>query len=270
MIRRTVGTMVVLSLFVGMALAAEDAKDDWVVKVEKAFEQKVSFKLDGASLEATLELIQKSSGVSIVLDPAVAKASGDTKISLTVKDMPVRRALGLVLKLAGLRYILQDGVVFVSSRQRLVVELLSGGDSERPVVESRPLTVPEAMVATSGLRGLGADIEDLGNPFANIHSRPWRLPEAEYRDARTGLMQFPAPPVWIASPYENQPRHRFTKEPYFLKPQYLAEFYYGNRADSSRTVRREMVGRLAALLRANPDWTAKDILEQLQMLELAQ
>ncbi len=267
MTRRTVGLMVVLALFGGIAVGADDAKDDWVAKVEKAFEQKVSFSLERVSLGATLELLQKSSGVTIVLDPAVAKASADTKISLTVKDMPVRRALGLVLKLGGMRYILQDGVVFVSSRRRLVVELLSGGEDSRPVVESKPLTVGEAMVATSGLRGLGADVEDLGNPFANIHSKPWRLPEAEYRDARTGLMQFPAPPVWIASPYENQPRHRFTKEPYFLKPQYLAEFYYGDRADSSRTARREMVGRLAALLRANPDWTAKDILEQLQMID---
>jgi len=267
MSRLTAAVVVAAALLAPAALAEEKKADDWVTKIEKALEQKVTFDLKDAKVDGALALIQTATGVTIIVDPAIKKAAAETNVTILVKDMPARNALGLVLRLSGLRYMLKDRAVFVSTRARLVGELLAGDSGGDAVEESKPMTAADALVATSGRRGLGDDIPDLGNPFRNIHDRPWRLPEVEYRDPRTGLMQFPAPPVWIASPYEGGPATRFTKDPYFLKPQYLAEFYYGDRATSSRTAQREMMARLAMLLRANPNWTAKEILKQLELLE---
>jgi len=271
MLRRTAFVTVAAVIALGVAFA-EEAKpqpkaDDAAARMEKGLGQKVEFNLEDASLDAALQLLQKASGVTIVVDPAVKEQAAKTKITLSVKDMPVKNALGLILRLAGLRYIVQDQAILVSTRDRLVSELLAGPAAGEPVEESRPLTVADAVVAAQGPRGLGDDVEDLTDPVAAIHSRPWRLPEREYRDPSTGLMQFPAPPVWIASPYENSPATRFTKDPYFLKPEYLAEFYYGAQVDPTKLARREMVARLVEVLRRNPNWTAKDILKQIETLE---
>ena len=271
MIRRTAVVVLAVALLAPLAVGEEAEKeaDDWVAKIEKAFDQKVSFKWEDAELGTALQLLQKQTGVTIILDPAVKKAVKETKISLTVKDMPAKNALGLVLRLSGMRYILKDRAVLVSTRSRLISELLTGTVADEPVEESRPMTAAEALVATSGARRLGDDVEDLTDPVAAIHSKPWRRPEVAYRDPRTGLMQFPAPPVWIASPYEGGLESRFSSKPWFLKPEYLAQFYYGSMADRSRSAQRELVGRLAALLRQHPDWTAKEILKQLEVLEAA-
>jgi len=269
MIRRTALVLVAAALLAPAALAQETKAeaDNWTARIQKALEQKVTFKLTDVKVDGALALIQKASGVTIIVDPDIKGIAASTKVTLTVADMPAENALGLVLRLSGLRYILKDRAIFVSTSSRLVAELLVGDSGGGGVEESRPMTAADALVATSGRRGLGNDIPALGDPLATIYDRPWRLPERSYRDRRTGLMQFPAPPVWIASPYEGGPATRFTTSPYFLKPEYLAEFYYGDRATRGRSAQREMVAKLAVMLRANPDWTAKEILKQLEMLE---
>lgn len=75
-----------------------------------ALKKNVSLEFVDTPLSEALQFIQTMTKVTIILDP---KASGDTRVTLKVTDMPLELALKQVAGLAGLNYSFRSSAVFI-------------------------------------------------------------------------------------------------------------------------------------------------------------
>jgi tetratricopeptide (TPR) repeat protein len=97
-----------------------EAKEEiWAARINDALQTaKVSFDFDKKPLQDVVAHLGTVSGLNIVLDPEAVR-DGPLDVTLRVKDMPLQSALNWTLKLAGLKYTLKDGAIFISAPERL-------------------------------------------------------------------------------------------------------------------------------------------------------
>jgi hypothetical protein len=275
-------------LLAGASSGAEPAKgkappaakpataESWEAQAEKALDATAT--VDGwkdASLKDVLEVVSKAAGVAVVLDPKAAPEADKVKITMTIpKDsgMTLRSVLGNVLKLAGLRYALKDQAIFVSTRERLVADLLAADTRPAPYVPgvSGPITAGDAIAAT-------VDFFDGSEEFIPQSNLDFirgpvdaRFETPPYRDAQ-GRLHFPGPPMVIQDPNLLNPNYRFDTKPYFLRPEYLAPLYWGPQsqalgaAEGAAKVRdAELLKALLDYMRKHPEITVGQLMQQLE------
>ncbi|MCX7803648.1 MAG: STN domain-containing protein [Planctomycetota bacterium] len=211
-----------------------------------------------------LALLVKMTDSNIILDPTLPEDVRKTQVTVRVKKgTTAADALGVALAIAGLRYVLADGAVFISTPGKLADRLIYGEAPSKPLGADRaslPMTTGEAVALTSDL-----DDDDGFVPIESaIRFTPWRIRRLPWRDPVTGLMQYPAPPLWQEDPDIGSPRFRFSHQPSFLKPEYLAEFVYADREKQQREAgEEELLRAILKLLKENPDMTAEEILKKL-------
>jgi hypothetical protein len=180
-------------------------------------------------------------------------------------------ALGVALSLAGLRYAIMDGAIFVSTEGKLGDRLLSGQGLAQPMVAakaSEPMSVGEAVVRSQPFDRYQDGFIGEADMIA---SYPYRLWEAPRLNTKTGLIDYPGPPIWFDDPDVNNPRFRYTRTPMFLKPEYLAweqekrdlREDQDRRARAERQTNAKALDALLQLLKDNPDLKAKELLEKL-------
>ncbi|MCW8128858.1 MAG: hypothetical protein KIS92_00610 [Planctomycetota bacterium] len=264
----------VLTLLAAPLLRAEDQADtDPVSRVQKALAMKLD-KMDDKehTLGEVLKLFEKITSENFILDPSLPKSVGDTKLSFKVKPgSTVVDALSVALALTGLRYTILDGAVFISTEGRLSDKLLSGQGAADPVTISQArqaVSVGDAVVRSQPFDPYQ---DNFVQPRDFINYYPWRLWEPERFNSKTGLTDFPGPPIDIESPQVGHPRFRYTSIPYFLKPEFLAyeqeKREYRDERDRQDVNERQANARaLAALLqflKDNPDMKAEDVLKKL-------
>lgn len=252
------------------------AAESWESRAEKALDAVTT--VDGwkdASLKDVLDVISKAAGVAVVLDPKAAPEADKTKITMTIpkeSGMTLRSVLGNVLKLAGLRYALKDQAIFVSTRERLVADLLAADTRPAPYVPgvSGPVTAGDALAATVDFfdgseEFIPETVLDFvrGPVDARFETRP-------YRDAQ-GRLHFPGPPTVIQDPNLLNPNYRFDTKPYFLRPEYLAPLYWGPQsqplgaAESTAKVRdAELLKALLEYMKKHPEITVGQLMQQLE------
>lgn len=242
-------------------------------RIEKALQMPLA-KLDGNAhaLGEMLQLFGKITNENFILDPTLPKSVGETKVLVRVKDGgTVLDAFGFTLAQVGLRYALLDGAVFVSTEGKLADRLLSGSDASEPLTVGAaraPMTVGDAVVRSQPFDPYQDDFLDARDFISHA---PWRFWEPPRYNPKTGLTDFPGPPVWIESPQVGHPRFRYTGTPYFLKPEYLAyeqekREYRDDQDRQERAERQANVRALSAilqLLKDNPDMKADEILKKL-------
>ena len=265
-------------LLLGMnsRLLAEDAKphrESSTERIQKALGTPLK-DLDGNehTLKEMLQLFGKITGENFILDPALPKSVGETRVSVRVKDGgTVLDAFAVTLALAGMRYALLDGAVFISTEGKLADRLLSPTGVADPMASAQarePLTVGDAATRSQPFDPYQDDFID-ARDF--ISQAPWRYWEPPRYNAKTGITDFPGPPVWIESPQVGHPRFRYTGTPFFLKPEYLAyeQEKREYRDDQERQERQERQGNARALaallqlLKDNPDMKAEELLKKL-------
>lgn len=251
----------------------EPKRVDPSVRLRKAlYTELVS--LDGKehTLNELLQLFAKITNENFILDPGLPKSVGETKIRVQAKKGgTVLDALAVALALSGLRYAILDGVVFISTEGRLSDRLLHGGATASPLGHTRarkPMSVGEALT-----RSQPFDPHQDGFITARnfISHAPWRHWEPPRHNPKTGLTDYPGPPIWMEDPDIGHPRFRYTSTPYFLKPEYLAleqekqEFreQQERRLRAEQDANAEMLAALVKLLKENPDLKAEDILKKL-------
>jgi hypothetical protein len=193
-------------------------------RVEKALFVKIdSLDKQEHTLNEWLKLFGKITNENFILDSALPKSVGDTKLTVRVqKGSTVLDALAVTLSLAGLRYSIMDGAVFISTEGKLGDRLLTGQSATRPVQTAKaraPMSVGEAVVRSQPFDRYRDGF--IGAPDM-IASYPYRLWEAPRYNTKTGLIDYPGPPIWFDDPDINNPRFRYTTVPMFLKPEYLA------------------------------------------------
>ena len=267
------------------AAPKEAAKSTAKAEPVETWEDRAEKALDGAvgdlawkeeALPDVLATIGKAAGVAVILDPKAAADPQKIKITLTVareNKMTLRSVLANVLKLSGLRYMLKDEAIFVSTRERLVNELLAGDEGPAPSVPglNAPMTAGDAMVATTDF--FDDSEEHLPETITDFTRAPVdaRFEKPAYRDAQ-GRIHFPAPPMIIADPDILNPLYRFDNHPWFLKPAYLAPYYWGPQsqaanADSgtaSKVRETESLKALLEYLKTNPELTVGQLIHQLE------
>jgi len=256
--------LITLTAVMLTAAASAETAVDWRTSISRSLDNTLTVNWQERKAAEALAYVAKASGVTITVDPAVVARLTDVKVTISVADRPLKTVLGLVLKAAGLRYTLRDGGIYVSSPERLVMMLLSGEDGTE-VAEAEPMTEADALALVSN-EDVAADIPDLSNPYDALGFEPWKKPVRAYRDPVTGIMQFPAPDVWVEAADKDNPRFMFQREPWFLKPEYLWELVYKK---SGGLHERELLGRVAKLLAEHPEWTEEEVLKQLLTLSQA-
>jgi len=269
-----VGLLGVASL-AGAAEKKAAREKSWQEKIEKALDKTVAFTVKDEALPDVLKALEKAAGVKIILDTGTVKNAKKIKITLAIsaKDkMTLRSALGNVLKLAGLRYTLQDQAIFVSTRARIVGSLLVGVRGPAPAVPgvSYPMTVGDAVAATVDFYD-GSE-EHLPVTVADFVRGPVdaRFEKPAWRD-RMGRLHFAAPPMIIQGPEVLDPYRRFSTKPWFLRPPYLAPMYWGPASQPvapAQTRDSEMLKALLYYMKKNPNTTVGQLIQQLEAGQL--
>jgi len=252
--------------------ASASRAETWEDKINKALDNplgKVTWKEE--PLPDVLETIAKAAGTAVVLDPKAVKEPKKVKISLSVptgSKMALRSALGNVLKLAGLRYTLKDEAIFVSTRERIVADLLVGVKGPAPAVPgvTHPMTAGDAVAATVDFYD-GSE-EHLPQTMLDFSRGPVdaRFEKPAYRDA-LGRLHFPGPPMIIQDPNVLDPYRRFSRKPWFLRPPYLAPMYWGpsSRAvTTQKATETELLKGLLDYMKKNPNLTVGQLIQQLE------
>jgi hypothetical protein len=242
-------------------------------RIEKALTMEIdSLDQQEHTLNEWLTLFGKITNENFILDSALPKSVGETKLTVKVqKGSLVVDALGVALSLAGLRYAIMDGAIFVSTEGKLGDRLLSGQGLAQPMVAakaSEPMSVGEAVVRSQPFDRYQDGFIGEADMIA---SYPYRLWEAPRLNTKTGLIDYPGPPIWFDDPDVNNPRFRYTRTPMFLKPEYLAweqekrdlREDQDRRARAERQTNAKALDALLQLLKDNPDLKAKELLEKL-------
>lgn len=242
-------------------------------RVEKALTMEIdSLDQQEHTLNEWLQLFGKITNENFILDADLPQSVGDTKLSVKVqKGSTILDALGVTLSLAGLRYAILDGAIFVSTEGKLGDRLLSGQGLSAPMLSSKarePMSVGEAVVRSQPFDRYQDGFIGEADMMA---SYPYRLWEAPRYNPKTGLTDYPGPPIWFDDPDINNPRFRYTAVPMFLKPEYLAweqekremREEQDRRGRNERQANAKALEALIQLMKENPDLKAKDLLEKL-------
>jgi len=102
---------------------ATRAPSEWPRRSRRRLSRKVSFEFTDTPLSEALVYLEGVTGTAIVMDPAILSprhSHGNTPITLKVSNMPLHMALGWILRLADLDYVVKDEAVFISTKERLV------------------------------------------------------------------------------------------------------------------------------------------------------
>lgn len=242
-------------------------------RIQKAFGTPLK-DLDGNehTLKEMLQLFGKITNENFILDPTLPKSVGETKVTVRVKDGgTVLDAFAVTLALAGMRYAILDGAVFISTEGKLADRLISGQGVADPMGSAQarePMSVGDAVTRSQPFDPYQDDFIDARDFISHT---PWRFWEPPRYNAKTGITDFPGPPVWIESPQVGHPRFRYTGTPFFLKPEFLAyeqekREYRDEQERQERQERQANARALAALLQLlkdNPDLKADELLKKL-------
>lgn len=90
---------------------------EWKKAMQEQLKKKITFEFVDTPLEDTIDFFQKTSGINIIVDPAIA-AAGTPVINLRVTDMDLSHALEWSLRLANCTYSLENEALFITKTGR--------------------------------------------------------------------------------------------------------------------------------------------------------
>jgi TonB-linked SusC/RagA family outer membrane protein len=124
----------------------------------RAAGQIVTVNVKNAPMKEVFREIQKQTGLNILIDEAILEKTG--KITLDVKDMPVRELVNLCIKNEPLSYSIADGRIVVKPKQNLA---LQPGDPSPP--PPPPIVISGKITGAEGEALSGASVKLKGTAF---------------------------------------------------------------------------------------------------------
>lgn len=115
--------VMVLVLLVAVSFAGAASAgpgEDELGKLAEPLNKKITSEFLSTPLARIVELLQRESGVTFIIDPGVANTIKNQQISLTVTDMPVYDVLELIAMSTQVDWLVQKGVVFVSTKNAII------------------------------------------------------------------------------------------------------------------------------------------------------
>ncbi len=240
-------TVAVAVLACGIARGAGRSADE-------ALQKTVRVNWARARLIDCLADLAEQSGVGFTLDATLTDAHRHAEVSYSADAVPLALALGRALRVAGLRYTIRSGAVWISTPKRVAQRVLYGDGGAVP--EAMPMGRGEALDMLSPLDRDTGEFS-LDDP-RQINNKPWRRPESPRLNEATGLVDYPAPPIWIDAADADSARFKYSRQPSFLKPEHLDELPLEARAENER------LGRLARMIRSHPEWDRDRIIVVLE------
>jgi len=217
---------------------------------EEALRKTVRVNWARARLIDCLADLAEQSGAGFTLDATLTDRERHAEVSYSADEVPLALALGRALRAAGLRYTIRSGSLWISTPKRVAERVLYGDGGTVP--EAAPMSRGEALdMLTPVDRDTGQF--PLDDP-RQVRNTPWRRPENPKLNEATGLVDYPAPPIWIDSPDADSARFKYSREPSFLKPEHLDELSVEARAENER------IGRLVKMIRSHPEWGRERII----------
>lgn len=134
--------------------------------IREKLRRKVTLDFSDTPLQDVVQFLRETTGVNMVLDPTVVQERGEEelKVQLRVEQLEVESALKLILELKQLGYQIKNGVVFVTTKDKL------GGNSESRVYNVRDLTLklqdfegPELSLTSAASGTGGGTAIDMGD-----------------------------------------------------------------------------------------------------------
>jgi hypothetical protein len=112
-------------------------QESWWTDIEARLDKTVKVAFRGEAMPAVVAYLATESGINIVLDYHLA---GSDKAVRLEGEMSVRNALNWVVKLADVKYVIRDEVVYVASQEALAALRLETGESPLDLIFRRPVT----------------------------------------------------------------------------------------------------------------------------------
>jgi len=105
----------------GVEIEAESPEDaKWKKDLNAILEQPVSFDFIATPLDDVVAFLRQLKNVNIVVDKkSVAELGGGLDVTLRLDKVKFKDALEWVLRLINLKYTLQDGVIFISTKEKI-------------------------------------------------------------------------------------------------------------------------------------------------------
>ncbi|MCK6470340.1 MAG: hypothetical protein L6R28_01225 [Planctomycetes bacterium] len=105
------------------ALGRTKADDQWKKDIMNRLQRKVSFEFEDAPLSDAINFLKSLTDVTMIVDPRVKAGGAEPPVSLRVTDMKLQLALEWILKLADMKYALQDNAIFISKEANLIQDV---------------------------------------------------------------------------------------------------------------------------------------------------
>jgi hypothetical protein len=173
------------------------AEKSWVPKLRAKLEEPTSFSFTNTPLAEALNFLSSRHQVNIVLDLAFARA--DNAVTLEVSDISLRSALGWLLHMKRLDYVLVDEAIFVSNAESLqALQISRAASSLDPRlstvidVELSEATLEKALAALADATGVSISLqaEQVPSLRVNLKMSHVTLEEAIKRLAGTTGLPF--------------------------------------------------------------------------------
>ena len=105
----------------GIEIEAESPEDaKWKKELNATLEKPISFDFIATPLEDVVAFLRNLLGVNIVVDKkSVAELGGGLDVTLRLEKVKSKDAIEWVLRLINLKYTLQNGVIFISTKEKI-------------------------------------------------------------------------------------------------------------------------------------------------------
>ena len=142
-----------------------NAQAPWLAAMDARLDRPVKVDFRGDQLPAVIEFLATQSDLNIVLDYHLVGATKSIKLEA---DMTVRNVLNWVTKLADVRYVIQDEVIYVADKDSMEALHLETGESALSILFRRPVSfdftqtpVRDTLEQLSRYSGVKIDLQGL-------------------------------------------------------------------------------------------------------------
>lgn len=141
-------------------------QESWWTDIEARLDKPVKVAFKGDPLPAVVGYLATESGINIVLDGHLAASDKSVRLE---GEMTVKSALGWVAKLADVKYVIRDEVIYVATPEALAALRLETGESPLDLLFRRPVTfhflqtpLRDALDRLSRLSNVAVELQGVG------------------------------------------------------------------------------------------------------------
>ncbi|MGH7145933.1 MAG: hypothetical protein ACREJ2_17625 [Planctomycetota bacterium] len=269
------GTVPTMAMPSGKPSAADPAAENFEQQALKALSATLdkAWEAKDQSVESQLDLVAKATGLTVYADQRLPQKVWDAKVSFNLPaGEDLATVLGSILAPEGLRYLIMDQQIFVSTPEGCAARLVGAPtlDEQKKAMADAAAQPFQAGDALAVYRAKDNDQDQM--PSMDL-SEPNYITQSVYRapvqDPVTGIVHYYAPTQEVTHDRPVSPYEKYSIYPYFLTPPYLDQARQESEAGDQAMQQAaqdamERYQHVLQLLAANPDLKAADVMAKLK------